>query len=164
MPSWASSGAKRSASSIGLRAILVVDNVAKGPSIGGVRMAPDVSVEECVRLARAMTFKNAAAGLRHGGAKSGIIADPDMPDDAKERLVRAFAHAMRDVTDYIQVYLCGSSHNGVVNFLRQKRIHLDLVKARLLGLSHGLTRFYRITQPGTQGRWPGSVGSIQHRC
>ena len=48
-----------------LKAVLVVDNVAAGPAIGGPRMAPDVSVEECVRLARAMTLKNAAAGLAH---------------------------------------------------------------------------------------------------
>ncbi len=85
----------------GLEAILVVDNTATGPAIGGIRMATDISLDEVFRLARAMTFKNAAAGLRHGGAKSGIIADPAMPDDAKERLVRAFAHAMRDITDYI---------------------------------------------------------------
>jgi len=57
--------------SIGLKAVLVVDNVACGPSIGGVRMAPDVSTEECFRLARAMTMKNAAAGLPHGGGKVG---------------------------------------------------------------------------------------------
>ena len=50
--------------SIGLKGILVIDNVAKGPSIGGIRMATDVTLEECARLARAMTFKNAAAGLR----------------------------------------------------------------------------------------------------
>jgi glutamate dehydrogenase (NAD(P)+) len=31
-------------------------------------MAPDVSTEEAFRLARAMTFKNAAAGLPHGAA------------------------------------------------------------------------------------------------
>ena len=43
--------------SLNLKAILVVDNVAKGPSIGGVRMATDVSTEECFRLARAMTLK-----------------------------------------------------------------------------------------------------------
>ena len=85
----------------GLEAILVVDNTAAGPAIGGIRMAPDISVEEVFRLARAMTFKNAAAGLRHGGAKSGVIADPGLPDDAKERLVRALANAMRDITDYI---------------------------------------------------------------
>ena len=41
---------------VGLRAVLVVDNVAAGPSIGGVRMAPDVSTAECCRLARAMTL------------------------------------------------------------------------------------------------------------
>jgi glutamate dehydrogenase (NAD(P)+) len=33
--------------SLGLKAVLVVDNVARGPSIGGLRMAPDVSTEEC---------------------------------------------------------------------------------------------------------------------
>jgi glutamate dehydrogenase/leucine dehydrogenase len=86
---------------VGLEAILVVDNTAAGPAIGGIRMAPDISVEEVFRLARAMTFKNAAAGLRHGGAKSGIVGDPAMPDEEKERLVRAFAHAMREITDYI---------------------------------------------------------------
>ena len=50
--------------SINLRAVLVVDNVAQGPSIGGLRMAPDVSSRECSRLARAMTLKNAAAQVR----------------------------------------------------------------------------------------------------
>ncbi len=85
----------------GLKAVLVVDNVACGPSIGGVRMAPDVSTEECFRLARAMTLKNAAAGLRHGGGKSVIFADPRMPAADKERLVRAFAGAIGDIQDYI---------------------------------------------------------------
>jgi glutamate dehydrogenase (NAD(P)+) len=64
-------------------------------------MEPDVSVEECVRLARAMTFKNAAAGLPHGGGKSVIFADPYMADDDKERLIRAFACAIGDIKDYI---------------------------------------------------------------
>ena len=43
--------------SAGLRAVLVIDNLARGPSVGGLRMAPDVSVDECRRLARAMTLK-----------------------------------------------------------------------------------------------------------
>jgi glutamate dehydrogenase (NAD(P)+) len=84
-----------------LRAVLVVDNVACGPSIGGLRMAPDVSVTECVRLARAMTLKNAAAGLPHGGGKSVLYGDPRMPPARKEALVRAFAHALRNETAYI---------------------------------------------------------------
>lgn len=85
----------------GLRGTLVVDNVARGPSIGGVRMAPDVSTLECFRLARAMTFKNAAADLPHGGGKSVLYGDPAMPIDEKERIIRAFACALREVDQYI---------------------------------------------------------------
>lgn len=86
---------------IGLQAILVIDNVACGPAIGGVRMAPDVSVGECRRLARAMTFKNAAAGLPHGGGKSVIVADPRCDIEQKERLIRGFAQAIGPLDDYI---------------------------------------------------------------
>jgi glutamate dehydrogenase (NAD(P)+) len=41
--------------SVDLKALLVVDNVAMGPAIGGIRLVPDVSIEECFRLARTMT-------------------------------------------------------------------------------------------------------------
>ncbi len=87
--------------SIGLKAVLVVDNVAAGPAIGGVRMAPDVSPLECFRLARAMTLKNAAAGLPHGGAKAVLYGDPKMPKQDKERLIRALACAFREIHQYI---------------------------------------------------------------
>lgn len=60
----------------GLNAVVVVDNVARGPALGGIRMVPDVTLYEIFRLARAMTLKNAAAGLPHGGGKAGIMADP----------------------------------------------------------------------------------------
>ena len=86
---------------LGLRGVLVVDNVAAGPAIGGMRMAPDVSLEECARLARAMTLKNAAAGLPHGGGKSALIADPHLAPAQKAELVRAFACALRGERDYI---------------------------------------------------------------
>ena len=87
--------------SVALKAIVVVDNTACGAAVGGVRMAPDVSVEECFRLARAMTWKNAAAGLPHGGGKSVIFGDPRMSPAEKEQLIRAFADAIRDIADYI---------------------------------------------------------------
>ncbi len=86
---------------IGLKGILVVDNVAKGPSIGGVRMAADVTVEECARLARAMTFKNAAAGLPYGGGKAVLMGDPKMPKHEKQILIRGFANALKEVEQYI---------------------------------------------------------------
>ncbi|WP_017325112.1 Glu/Leu/Phe/Val dehydrogenase [Synechococcus sp. PCC 7336] len=85
----------------GLKAILAIDNVALGAAIGGVRMAPDVTTEEVFRLARAMTLKNAAANLPHGGGKAAILADPKLPRGEKEQLMRAFARAIAPFTDYI---------------------------------------------------------------
>ena len=83
----------------GLKAVVVIDNTAAGPAIGGIRMAPDVTTEEVFRLARAMTWKNALAGLRHGGGKAGILADPHTP--YKETLIRQFAQAIENLHGYI---------------------------------------------------------------
>ncbi len=87
--------------SCGLKAVLVVDNIAKGPSIGGIRMATDVTTEECARLARAMTFKNAAAGLPHGGGKIVIQGDPKMDKGKKQLLLRTMASALRNEETYV---------------------------------------------------------------
>lgn len=46
---------------VGLRAIVCVDNVARGPAIGGVKMIPGVTATEIFRPARGMTFMNAVA-------------------------------------------------------------------------------------------------------
>lgn len=86
---------------VGLKGILVVDNIAMGPSIGGLRIAPDVSASECFRLARAMTLKNAAAGLPHGGGKMVIYGDPKMPLQQKQQIVRAAAASLRNQEAYI---------------------------------------------------------------
>jgi glutamate dehydrogenase (NAD(P)+) len=64
-------------------------------------MAEDVSTEECFRLARAMTFKNAAAGLPHGGGKIVVYGDPKMPKDQKQNILRAMASSLRNEEDYI---------------------------------------------------------------
>lgn len=63
-------------------------------------MAPDVSIAECFRLARAMTLNNAAAGLRHDGDKAVIATDHSVPEEDEARLIRAFACAIRDLTEY----------------------------------------------------------------
>ena len=84
-----------------LQAIVVVDNVATGPAIGGLRLAPDVDLREYARLARAMTLKNASAELPHGGAKSVIVADPHADRPRKEELMRAFGAAIRHLEEYI---------------------------------------------------------------
>lgn len=85
----------------GASAVVVVDNTACGPAIGGTRMATDITVDEVARLARAMTFKSATARLPHGGAKAGIVADPSMPAREKESVIRWFAQAIRDMHSFI---------------------------------------------------------------
>lgn len=82
-----------------LRGILIVDNTARGPSTGGIRMLPDVTTEEVFRLARAMTLKTAAADIPFGGGKSGIIANPKATN--KYELIRSYAKAIKPIVDYI---------------------------------------------------------------
>ena len=60
-----------------MKGVLVIDNTSTGPGKGGIRFAQSVTPIEIFRLARTMTWKCAAAGLPFGGAKGGIIADPN---------------------------------------------------------------------------------------
>jgi glutamate dehydrogenase (NAD(P)+) len=133
--------------SIGLKAILVIDNVATGPSIGGIRMAPDVSILECTRLARAMTLKNAAASLPHGGGKIVVYADPKMPREQKELLIRGLAQSLKEITQYIFAPDMGTNEecmawikdevNRVVGLPREiGGIPLDEIGATGWGLRH----------------------------
>ena len=86
----------------GLRGIVVIDNSSIGPAIGGIRMTPTVNTEEVFRLARAMTWKNALAGIPHGGGKAGIIADPrQISPEQKETLIRQFARGFENLNQYI---------------------------------------------------------------
>jgi glutamate dehydrogenase/leucine dehydrogenase len=84
---------------LNLRGILIVDNTALGTAGGGIRMLPNVTTEEIFRLARIMTFKYSAAGIPRGGAKGGIIGDPEASN--KDELIRAYAKFLRPHTDYI---------------------------------------------------------------
>ena len=81
--------------------IVVVDDVTLGPAIGGVRVSPTVTPTEVARLARAMTLKNAAARLPHGGGKSGIHTPYPLDRAARERVLRAFAQGIGHLTEYI---------------------------------------------------------------
>jgi len=84
---------------------LVVDNLAMGrPSMGGIRMLPDVTPAAIHNLARGMTLKNAAANLPYGGGKSGIVADPRSDLDTHREIVRGFAHLLYR---YKEIYLPG---------------------------------------------------------
>lgn len=76
----------------GLRAIIAIHDTTLGPALGGTRMwmynSEEDAIVDALRLARGMTYKNAAAGLNIGGGKAVIIGDPRK--DKSEALFRAF--------------------------------------------------------------------------
>ncbi len=76
----------------GLRAIIALHDTALGPGLGGTRFHPysstDQALADVLRLSRAMTSKNAVAGLDHGGGKAVIIGDPRR--DKTPELLRAY--------------------------------------------------------------------------
>jgi valine dehydrogenase (NAD+) len=76
----------------GLRAIIAIYSTALGPALGGTRFYPypteDEALHDVLELSRGMAYKNALAGLDHGGGKAVIWGDPDR--DKSEPLLRAY--------------------------------------------------------------------------
>lgn len=76
----------------GLKAIIAIHDTTLGPALGGTRMwnyaTEEEAIEDALRLAKGMTYKNAAAGLNLGGGKTVIIGDP--LKDKNEEMFRAF--------------------------------------------------------------------------
>ena len=76
----------------GLRAIIAIYSTALGPALGGTRFYPyaseDDALHDVLDLSRGMAYKNALAGLDHGGGKAVIWGDPDR--DKSEPLLRAY--------------------------------------------------------------------------
>jgi glutamate dehydrogenase (NAD(P)+) len=84
---------------------LVVDNLAMGkPSMGGIRMLPEVTPAAIHNLARGMTLKNAAAHLPYGGGKSGIVAEHGLTPEQHGDVIRSWAHLL---FRYRDIYLPG---------------------------------------------------------
>ncbi len=75
----------------GLKAVIAIHDTTLGPALGGARMwtyaSEENAIEDALRLARGMTYKNAAAGLNLGGGKTVIIGDPFK--DKNEEMFRA---------------------------------------------------------------------------
>ncbi len=76
----------------GLKAIIAIYTTALGPALGGTRFYPypttGAALADVLALSKAMAYKNALAGLDHGGGKAVIIGDPGR--DKSEPLLRAY--------------------------------------------------------------------------
>ena len=69
----------------------VTHNIARGPSKGGIRYHPDVTLDEVKSLAMWMTWKCALSGIPFGGAKGGIVCNPKrMSENELQRMTRRF--------------------------------------------------------------------------
>ena len=76
----------------------VIHNNVLGPSKGGIRFAPDVSLNEVKALAAWMTWKCAVLDLPFGGAKGGVVCNPkQMSAKELERLTRRYTANLFDV-------------------------------------------------------------------
>jgi valine dehydrogenase (NAD+) len=98
----------------GLRAIVGIYSTALGPALGGTRFFPyateSAALTDVLELSRAMAYKNALAGLDHGGGKAVIIGDP--ATDKTEAKLLSYGHFLEglggryvtacDVGTYVQ--------------------------------------------------------------
>jgi glutamate dehydrogenase/leucine dehydrogenase len=79
----------------GLHGFLVIDTLTAGRSCGGVRMLPDVTLDEVKALARAMTKKYGFLNDHTvGGAKAGVVIPYDCPAEKKQEILGAFGRSI----------------------------------------------------------------------
>src|SRR3984957_12473480 len=75
----------------------VQHSIARGPGKGGIRFAPDVTLDEVRALASWMTWKCAVVNIPFGGGKGGVICDPHILSNAElEKLTRRYAAEIMD--------------------------------------------------------------------
>jgi glutamate dehydrogenase/leucine dehydrogenase len=76
---------------------VVIDSAVNGTSCGGLRIMPDIDEDEIRMLARSMSLKFGFLGLPQGGAKAGVIGDPEASASQKRARLLEFGRAIRSL-------------------------------------------------------------------
>ena len=118
--------------SSGLKAIIAIHDTTLGPALGGTRIYDYETEEEAIidalRLARGMTYKNAAVGLNLGGGKAVIIGDPKKIKS--EALFRAFGRFVEGLNGR---YITGED----MNMTQKDAAYINCETDYIVGLETG---------------------------
>jgi valine dehydrogenase (NAD+) len=166
--------------STGLRAIIGIYSTALGPGLGGTRFYPyageDDALADVLRLSKAMAYKNALAGLDHGGGKAVIIGDPAQMKN--EALLRAYGRFVASLGGrYITACDVGTRSEDMDIIARECRYVTGRTTAHggagdssvltALGVMHGMRAAaeHVWASPSLRGRTVGveGVGKVGHR-
>jgi len=118
--------------SVGLKAIIAIHNTNLGPALGGCRMwhydCEEGALEDVLRLSRGMTYKCAAMGMKLGGGKSVIIADPKK--DKTPELFKAFGRFVESLGGrYITAEDVGTNEEDM-NYILEETSHVVGLKGK----------------------------------
>ena len=118
--------------STGLKAIIAIHDTTLGPALGGTRICEyetdEEAIEDALRLAKGMTYKNAALGLNLGGGKAVILGDPKKIKS--EALFRAFGRFVEGLNGR---YITGEDMNAT----QQDASYINCETDYIVGLETG---------------------------
>ncbi len=121
---------------------VAIDSIINGKSSGGVMMMPDVTPHELTHLARTMTLKYGFLGIPRGGAKAGIIADPENNPTTKREILQEFGEKLAPLVQK-SIYEPGSDMGVDLDALRVIRKSAGFrVSRRLNPIAHAQSGYY----------------------
>ncbi len=117
---------------------VAIDSTVGGRSCGGLRMLPDIDEPEMRGLARAMTLKYGFLGLPQGGAKAGVLGDPEAPQTERRKRIEAFGQAIAPLL-LSRIYVPGTDmgmDNADIRYMLET-VGVKVKRRELLGTQSG---------------------------